>query len=133
MGETKRVLVVDDEDRILFVLHRALARLGAECQVETAANGKQAIEKARRAPFDLVLTDLRMPEMDGIALTEALRKLDPDPTVIWMTAYYCCAETSEMARLGVDCCLDKPIEIREIRRIVSEALWPEKGKTNVQL
>jgi CheY-like chemotaxis protein len=124
MAATKRVLVVDDEDKILFVVRHALARLGAECQVQTARNGRQALEMARSTSFDLVVTDLRMPEMDGIQLTRALRGLDSDPVVIWMTAYDGCAKAAEMARLRVHSCLDKPIEIGEIRRTVSNVLWP---------
>jgi CheY-like chemotaxis protein len=124
MSAQKRVLVVDDEDKILFVVRHALSRLGENCQVETACSGLQAIEIARATPFDLVVTDLHMPEMDGIELTEALRELDSDPQVIWMTAYHCCTHETEMKRLGVCCCLDKPIEIAEIRRVVGEALWP---------
>ena len=122
MNAHKRVLVVDDEDKILFVVRHALSRMGENYQVETACNGQQALEIARTTPFDLVVTDLRMPELDGIALTESLRELDPDPQVIWMTAYHCCAHETEMKRLGVCCCLDKPIEIDEIRRVVGEAL-----------
>ena len=124
MSAHKRVLVVDDETKILFVVRHALSRLGEHCQVETARNGRQAIEIARATPFDLVVTDLRMPELDGIALTEALRELDPNPQVIWMTAYHCCAHEADMKRLGVCCCLDKPIEIAEIRRVVGGTLWP---------
>jgi len=124
MAATKRVLIVDDEDKILFVLRHALARLGQECQVQTASDGRQALEMARAAPFDLVVTDLRMPEMDGIELTRALRDLDGSPVVIWMTAYDGYIQAAEMERLQVHCCLDKPIEIGDLRRIVSEVLWP---------
>ena len=124
MSAAKRVLVVDDEDNILFIVRRALARLHEACEVQTAANGQEALKLAREALFDLVVTDLRMPEMDGIALTEALKQEDDSPVVIWMTAYHCNAQEDEMKRLGVCCCLDKPIEIGEIRRVVSEALWP---------
>jgi len=124
MAATKRVLIVDDEEKILFVVRHALARLGAECQVQTACDGRQALEMARDAPFDLVVTDLRMPEMDGIELTRALRDLDGGPVVIWMTAYDGYAQAAEMERLQVHCCLDKPIEIGDMRRIVSEVLWP---------
>jgi CheY-like chemotaxis protein len=127
MSTAKRVLVVDDEDKILFVLSRALARLGAECQVHTASSGKEALEMAQEASFDLIVTDLRMPEMDGIVLTQALRSLAFDPVVIWMTAYNCCTMEAEAERLRVHRCLDKPIEIGEIRRIVSEALWGADG------
>ena len=123
MSALKRVLVVDDEPKILFVVRHALARLGEMCQVKTAVNGQQALAMAQDAPFDLVVTDLRMPEMDGLALTEALCDLDHAPAVIWMTAYHCSAQEADMERLNVCCCLDKPIEINEIRRIVSEVLW----------
>jgi CheY-like chemotaxis protein len=124
MSAFKRVLIVDDEDKILFVVRHALERLGEACQVETAENGRKALELACDAPFDLVVTDLRMPDMDGIKLTEALRGLKDGPSVIWMTAYHCGGQETEMERLGVCGCIDKPIEIGEIRRIVSEALWP---------
>jgi DNA-binding NtrC family response regulator len=124
MPATKRVLIVDDEEKILFVMRHALARLDAHCQVQTARDGRQALEMARDASFDLVVTDLRMPEMDGIELTRSLRKLDGNPVVIWMTAYGGCAQAAEMERLRVHCCLDKPIEIGDMRRIVSEVLWP---------
>jgi DNA-binding NtrC family response regulator len=123
MSAAKRVLVVDDEDKVLFVMSQALARLGSACQVQTAENGRQALKIAQQAPFDLVVTDLCMPEMDGIALTQALRDQEHRSAVIWMTAYGCCRQANEMQRLGVLRCLDKPIEIGEIRRIVSEALW----------
>jgi DNA-binding NtrC family response regulator len=124
MAASKRILVVDDEDKIRFVVRHALARLGENCHVETAGNGRDALLLAQKTPFDLVITDLRMPEMDGVALTEALLKQDHNPAVIWMTAYHCASKTTEMKRLGVCCCLDKPIEIGEIRRTVSETLWP---------
>lgn len=123
MVRPKRVLIVDDETKILFVLRHALARLGAQCQVETFTSGFSALETARNAPIDLVITDLKMPDMDGITFTETLRALPCKPIVIWMTAYDCCATRSDAQRLDVHRCLDKPLEIAEIRRIVSEALW----------
>jgi CheY-like chemotaxis protein len=122
MPTSKRVLVVDDEDKILFVLRHALARLGSECEVSTSNNGAQALEMAREAPFDLIVTDLRMPQMDGVALTEAIRTLDYDPVVIWMTAYDYCTASADAQRLHVHRCLDKPLEVAEIRQIVREAL-----------
>jgi CheY-like chemotaxis protein len=61
--------------------------------------------------------------MDGIALTEALRSLPYDPVVIWMTAMDCCTFREDAQRLDVHRCLDKPMEVTEIRRIVMEALW----------
>jgi len=119
---TKRILVVDDDERVLFVFHDALVRLGSEYEIVTARNGREALKKAREAPFDLIITDLRMPDMDGIALTEAVRNSSPNVTVIWMTAYGCHTLKAEAARLAVHRCLDKPLEISEIRKTAREAL-----------
>ena len=123
----KRVLIVDDESRILFVFRHALARLGPRCQIETLSNGVDALETANNALVDLVITDLRMPDMNGIAFTEALRALPYDPIVIWMTAFDCHAVRADAQRLGVYCCLNKPLEVADIRHIVSEALWKSHG------
>ena len=122
MDTPKRILVVDDDERVLFVFHDALVRLGSEYEIVTARNGRTAQEKVRETPFDLIITDLRMPDVDGIALTEAIRAHHAGATVIWMTAYGCHSVRAEAARLAVYRCLDKPLEISEIRDTVREAL-----------
>jgi len=70
MGEHKRILVVDDEARVLFVLRHALARVTEQYEVETASDGREALQKLAEMNFDLVLTDLRMPDLGGIELAE---------------------------------------------------------------
>jgi DNA-binding NtrC family response regulator len=122
MKNSKRILVVDDDERVLLVFHDALMRLGCEFEIVTARNGREALEKAREAPFDLIITDLRMPDVDGIALTEAIREMDTGAVVIWMTAFGCYTFREEAVRLAVYCCLDKPVEIGEIREAVRQAL-----------
>ena len=122
MKKSKRILVVDDDERVLLVVHDALMRLGCEFEIATARNGREALEKVREAPFDLIITDLRMPDVDGIALTEAIREIDLEVAVIWMTAYGCHTTRAEAARLAVYRCLDKPVEIGEIRDAVRQAL-----------
>ena len=67
--------------------------------------------------------DGQVPQTDGIAFTEALRGLPYDPIVIWMTAYDSHTMRPDAERLGVHRCLDKPLEVAEIRQIVSETLW----------
>ena len=118
----KRVLVVDDDERVLFVLHDILTGLGSEYEILTAQNGHEALDKAREMPFDLIITDLRMPGMDGMELTEAVRTLSHSTVVIWITAYGSQETSAEARRLGVYRCLDKPLEVAEIRRIAREAL-----------
>ena len=122
MDMSKRILVVDDDERVLFVFHGALARLGSEYEIVTAQNGHEALEKAKEAPFDLLITDLRMPDMGGIALTEAIRALDSGVVVIWVTAYGCHKLKADAARLAVYGCMDKPVEISEIRETARRAL-----------
>ena len=118
----RRILVVDNEAQILFVLERALAGLGPECRVACSSSAREALEWARKSRFDLVLADLEMTEMDGVTFTEALRALPYDPVVIWMTARCCCLAGADARRLGVHRCLDKPMEVDEIRQVVREAL-----------
>ena len=122
MDVSKRILVVDDDERVLFVLHDILAGLGNQYEVVTAQSGHEALDKARKMFFDLLITDLRMVGMDGVELTEAVRALSPSTVVIWITAYGSQETNAEARRLGVYRCLDKPLEVAEIRRIAREAL-----------
>lgn len=118
----KRVLIADDEENVLFVLYGALAKLGNCCDVIAVSDGWAALEQARQSHFDLLLTDLRMPGLDGVALTEQMRTLCPDIVVIWMTAYGSTNLREQVERLRIYGCLDKPVEVSEIRSIVRQAL-----------
>ncbi len=122
MGAEKRILIVDDEDRVLFILSTALRRLKNGFIVVTAKDGRNALEKAKRSPFDLLVTDLRMPGMDGIELTKAIRKIHPDIAVLWITAYGSHIVRAQCQELEIYRCLDKPLEIGDFRQIVREAL-----------
>lgn len=128
MGLRKRILVVDDEERVLFVLSEGLAMLGKEYEIVTAGGSREALDKITQAAFDLVITDLRMPDIDGLQLTEAIKALNPVTIVLWITAYDCYKLRGEAERLGVYRCLDKPLEIKEIRETVREALGEGRGK-----
>ena len=129
MGLRKRILIIDDEVNVLFVMHDALSRAGDEYEVVSAQNGHEALDKFRAMPFDLVITDLRMPDMDGVELTEAIKTLNPKTVVIWMTAYGCHNVRTAAARLMVYACLDKPVEVAEIWRITREALESTEGQS----
>jgi len=118
----RRILVVDDDERVLFVLHDILAGLGSQYEVVAAQSGYEALDKARKKPFDLLVADLRMPGLDGVELTEAVRTLSPSTVVIWITAYGSQETSAEAQRLGVYRCLDKPLEVAEIRQVAREAL-----------
>jgi CheY-like chemotaxis protein len=119
---TEKILIVDDEERILFVLSSVLGKLKDQLEIKTVSNGKDAIEEARGIPFDLIITDLIMPGMDGVELTQRIRALSPGIAVIWMTAYGSQRFEAEAKQLAVHRCLDKPLEIEEFRQAVREAL-----------
>jgi two-component system response regulator YesN len=113
---------VDDEPRALFILEIALQRLDVALDVATAANGQEAIDKFAASPFDLIVTDLRMPVMDGIELTETVNSLHLDTRVVWITACGCDRVRDVGQRLDVYGCLDKPLQIGLFREMVLEAL-----------
>lgn len=120
----RRILLVDDDENVLFVLRAGLLRLGSDCDVETAQHGRTALAILADSPFDLLITDMRLPGPDGRALTEYLRQVGAPTRVIWMTAYGCRDLWSDAARLDVHTCLEKPVEIAEFRRAVAAALNP---------
>ena len=107
---------------MLFVWRSALQRLYNKVQVETARNGDEALHRIEQAPFDLVITDLRMPGLSGQALTRAIRDLRPALLVIWITAYRTAEIDAEVKRLEVVCCLDKPLTVSQIRQVVPQVL-----------
>jgi DNA-binding NtrC family response regulator len=118
----KRILVVDSDAAVLFVYGQALQALGTSNEIVTAPNGFEAVDEFRKKPFDLVITGLKIARMDGIELTEAIKALKPETAVIWITAHGARNFASDADRLGVICCRDKPLEIREILQLVEEAL-----------
>jgi len=130
MTETKRVLVVDDEESVLFILNGALARVSDDYQleVERASDGEEALAKALEGQFDLLITDIRLPGIDGVELTEQVRRECPTTDVIWITAYGCGKLREDAERLGVYKCLDKPLEIGRIRQAVRAALDGSKPR-----
>ncbi len=106
------VLIVDDDQRMTHTLADIL-RL-EEYQVVEAASATTALEKVRSQPFDCVLTDIRMPEMNGVELHRQLRDIQPGLPVVLMTAYAADTLTREGLDNGVVGILDKPLNINHL-------------------
>lgn len=115
-----RILVVDDDAGVRDVCVRALRLYGY--QVGSAENGRFALEKLRESFYDLVLTDLQMPEMGGIRLLHELRQLYDDTDVIVFTAYGTFESAREALRLGAVDYLTKPVELEDLERTVRRAI-----------
>jgi CheY-like chemotaxis protein len=113
-----RVLVVDDEPDLLCVLATLLEDEGYE--VVTAASGDEAVARARREHFHLMVTDLKMPGMDGLEVVAAIGAIDPDVRPILMTGFVSDEIRSTLDARGVPYVL-KPFEIEEIVTAMHEA------------
>lgn len=105
---TARVLIVDDEETVRAVVGRTLRARGYIC--EYAANGVEGLQKARKKQFNLVLTDLKMPVMDGLSMIEALRRNHPELPIVVMTAYGELDSARRAIQLGVADYLVKPFD-----------------------
>ena len=125
-----KVLVVDDEQGMREFLTMLLEKQGH--RVITAAEGEQALQLVAEQTPDLVISDLRMPNVDGIGLLAGIRKQYPELPVILVTAYASSDSTIQAMRLGADDYITKPFRIEEIRLVVEKALARRKRRQQDQ-
>lgn len=118
----ERILIVDDEEDMLEGMRRIFNQHLGELEVVTASRARQALRLVRQVPVDLVLLDIRMPEMDGFELLESLRKEDPWLTVIMMTAYGSIEIAVEAIRRGAYDFITKPFNKEPLLRAVRKGL-----------
>ena len=109
----KSILIVDDERKMAVVLQAAFEEDGYA--VEIAQSGEDALAKFRQNPVPLVITDLKMPDMSGIDVLEAVKKLRPDVEVILMTAYATAQTAVEAMKKGAYDYVIKPFSLEELK------------------
>ena len=114
------LLIVDDEQSMRQLLTLVFGREGH--QVRAAENGRRALEILREAPADLIISDVKMPDIGGIELLRAARELLPNIGVIMMTAFATVDTAREAFKLGADDFIQKPFDIDELKLIVNKAL-----------
>ncbi|MFQ5822647.1 MAG: HD domain-containing phosphohydrolase [bacterium] len=115
-----KVLVVDDEKNICKVCYDSLSNAGYE--VETTSNPNTAIKKFSRNPFDLVLTDIKMPQINGLKLVQKLKTISPDLPVVVMTGYATLETAVKAVNEGVSNFVRKPFSLEELLSAVKNAL-----------
>ena len=115
-----RVLVVDDEASIRDLLSKTLAL--AEYDVDVAPDGRSALERMRLYPYDLLIADLKMPGMDGLAVIREAKRYKADLPVIIITGFSTESSAIEAVNLGVAGYLTKPFRVPQVLAAAAKAL-----------
>lgn len=135
MKSSISILLVDDEQIMRDLLQKILDREGY--RILTAEDGARACEILKREPIDIVVTDMKMPRMNGFELLEIIKQKHPSVGVIIMTAYGDTYTVKDALLLGADEYITKPFKSYEISLVVERAYWrilsqtdqtPEKSK-----
>ncbi len=125
-----RILVVDDEESMCQYLSILLTKENYE--VTTANAGVEALRLMEKQPFDVVMTDIQMPKMDGIQLLKGIKGIDPNTPVVVMTAYASEQSAIDAVNLGAFSYLQKHCKNDEIKMVVRNALQLRQAKTENQ-
>ncbi len=121
MSDTKTVLIVDDHASMRATLTRMVSKKGFVA--DSAENGLQAVEKCKEKHYDLIVLDIRMPELNGVEALAEIRKLPEQPDkVMFMSAYALDELKMEAERLGYDRFLSKPLAPFDFMDILGEML-----------
>src|SRR6266550_2347835 len=115
-----RVLVVDDEASIRDLLAKTLAL--AEYEVDTAPDGRSALERLRLYPYDLLIVDLKMPGIDGLAVIREAKRYKSDLPVIIITGFSTESSAIEAVNLGVAGYLTEPFRVPQVLAAAAKAL-----------
>lgn len=115
------ILVVDDERDLLIGLQRTI-EMELDCRVLAAGNAREALDMINQQPVDVVLADIRMPGMDGMALSRAIQQKDSLITVILMTAFGTIEQAVEAIKEGAYDFIRKPFEEQDLLRLLRKAL-----------
>ena len=121
-GRPKRILIVDDEPTLVFFLKQGLQESQLGYHVDGASSGEEALTRLTYNPYDLLVTDLKMPGISGFTLVEVARSLHPQINVILMTAFGSQEVQDESEQLKVNGYLIKPFPTSQLQEIIQEIL-----------
>lgn len=125
--QSRRVLVVDDEPIMCGFLEAALGEAG--CEVTTARNGREAMQRFSAGAFDVVVTDLSMPEKDGVQMIIEMRRLNPPVAIVAMSG---AGDRESLLRLAkmfeADTVIRKPFTSKELTEAIEAACRKRYGE-----
>jgi two-component system response regulator AtoC len=128
MSEPARILIIDDEDSIRKTVSLTLQYAGYT--VDTAENGKQAIEKTKDNFYNLALIDIRLPDMEGTQLLTALKETTPKMVKIILTGYPALENAVRAVNEHADAYLIKPVNTDELLKVIKESLDKQKHEAD---
>jgi len=121
MKSSVSILIVDDEEMMRTLLNRILSREGYK--IRSAEDGVVALEVLKAEKFDIIISDMKMPRMDGFELLKIVKNEYPQIGVIIMTAYGDTYTVKDALLLGADEYITKPFKSYEISLVVERAYW----------
>jgi two-component system response regulator PilR (NtrC family) len=124
------ILIVDDEQSYRQLLTLVFQEEGHS--IRTAMNGRQALELLQQAPSQVIISDVKMPDMGGIELLRSLRETQPEAGVVLMTAFASVDTAREAFKLGADDFIQKPFDVEELKLIVRKTLEKQELIAEVQ-
>ncbi|MFQ6094221.1 MAG: sigma-54-dependent transcriptional regulator, partial [bacterium] len=128
----KKILVIDDDESLSRILEHQLTEDGH--RVTTASDGQRGIDLFKKDGFDIVLTDIQMPELDGLEVLKEVKRLNREAIVILITAYGTIENAVEACHLGADDYITKPFSRQQLRFAIEKALKLKSLITeNIQL
>jgi DNA-binding NtrC family response regulator len=119
MPSKPRILIVDDEERFRKTMCKLLTAEGYESS--TAANGQEALDHLEKGSYDIIILDIRMPEMNGVQVLSEIKKIDAALEIIIMTGYASVDTAKEIMTLGAYDYLLKPYDINELLEKIDAA------------
>lgn len=131
MSSNKRILIVDDDPDLLFLVAHSVKNLGPDFQVSTASNVTAALEQIQKQQFDLIVSDYMMPGLTGVDLAREVRQLTPHTAFILMTAHH---DTSQMRSTIGDLPLagfvGKPFTMPELLKVVKRVVMSSDAEAS---
>lgn len=125
----KKILVVDDEESLLWVFHEVFD--DEDYHIESTADSIEALKLARMTAYDLVISDLCMPNLNGLQLIAKIKKIQPDIKAVIVTACKSTEVINKAARIGVVHVIEKPFNIEDVKAVVHQILRKRASLNNL--